>query len=340
MNYKKLALTVAAGAMATTMMAQSAPQLNANNIDEVIKAMTLEEKAQLLVGGGNDGFVGSGAMLGHQKKFVPGAAGITVAIPRLGIPATVQCDGPAGVHIDAHREGDSRSYFATGFPIGTCLASTWNTDLVRKVGEAIGNETLEYGCDVVLGPGMNLHRNPLCGRNFEYYSEDPFLSGTLAASVTKGVQSHKGCGVTIKHFACNNQEDNRMGVDVKISERTLREIYLRGFEIAVKEGQPTAIMSSYNLVNGVHAANSKDLCTRIARTEWGFDGVIMSDWNTTVPEDGSVAWKCAAAGNDIIMPGNAEDAESIREAYRNGDLTEEEIRSCAGRILELISQLA
>ena len=133
MNYKKLALTVAAGAMATTMMAQSAPQLNANNIDEVIKAMTLEEKAQMLVGGGNDGFVGSGAMLGHQKKFVPGAAGTTVAIPRLGIPTTVQCDGPAGVHIDAHREGDSRSYFATGFPIGTCLASTWNTDLVRKV---------------------------------------------------------------------------------------------------------------------------------------------------------------------------------------------------------------
>lgn len=131
-----------------------------------------------------------------------------------------------------------------------------------------------------------------------------------------------------------------MGVDVKISERTLREIYLRGFEIAVKEGQPTAIMSSYNLVNGVHAANSKDLCTRIARKEWGFDGVIMSDWNTSVPEDGSVAWKCAAAGNDIIMPGNAEDAESIRNAYRNGDLTEEEIRSCAGRILELISQLA
>ena len=179
MNYKKLALTIAAGAMATTMMAQSAPQLNANNIDEVIKAMTLEEKAQMLVGGGNDGFVGSGAMLGHQKKFVPGAAGTTVAIPRLGIPTTVQCDGPAGVHIDAHREGDSRSYFATGFPIGTCLASTWNTDLVRKVGEAIGNETLEYGCDVVLGPGMNLHRNPLCGRNFEYYSEDPIVTGLI-----------------------------------------------------------------------------------------------------------------------------------------------------------------
>ena len=152
---------------------------------------------------------------------------------------------------------------------------------------------------------MNIHRNPLCGRNFEYYSEDPFLSGTLAAAVTRGVQSRRGCGVTIKHFACNNQEDNRMGVDAHVSERTLREIYLRGFEIAVKEGAPTAIMSSYNLINGVHAANSKDLCTRIAREEWGFDGVIMSDWNTTVPEDGSIPWVCVAAGNDIIMPGKS-----------------------------------
>ena len=211
---------------------------------------------------------------------------------------------------------------------------------MQRFGEAVALEMEAFHVNLWLAPGLNIHRNPLCGRNFEYYSEDPFLSGTLAASVTKGVQCHKGFGVTIKHFACNNQEDKRMGVDVKISERTLREIYLRGFEIAVKEGQPTAIMSSYNLVNGVHAANSKDLCTRIARKEWGFDGVIMSDWNTTVPEDGSVAWKCAAAGNDIIMPGNTEDAESIRKAYRNGDLTEEEIRSCAGRILKLISQLA
>ena len=225
MNYKKLALTVAAGAMATTMMAQSAPQLNANNIDEVIKAMTLEEKAQLLVGGGNDGFVGSGAMLGHQKKFVPGAAGITVAIPRLGIPATVQCDGPAGVHIDAHREGDSRSYFATGFPIGTCLASTWNTDLVRKVGEAIGKETLEYGCDVVLGPGMNLHRNPLCGRNFEYYSEDPLLAGTICAAMVNGIESND-VGTSLKHFALNNQETNRTRNNVIGNPRTFREIYL------------------------------------------------------------------------------------------------------------------
>ena len=310
--------------------------------------------------------------LGAAGIRVPGTAGETTEglLDKYGIPSLIMADGPAGIRLQQHyevdratdtvygigvlgalengflvdreeHEGADQYYqYCTAFPVGTVMAQTWNRDLMQRFGEAVALEMEAFHVNLWLAPGLNIQRNPLCGRNFEYYSEDPFLSGTLAASVTKGVQSHKGCGVTIKHFACNNQEDNRMGVDVKISERTLREIYLRGFEIAVKEGQPTAIMSSYNLVNGVHAANSKDLCTRIARTEWGFDGVIMSDWNTTVPEDGSVAWKCAAAGNDIIMPGNAEDAESIRNAYRNGDLTEEEIRSCAGRILELISQLA
>ena len=310
--------------------------------------------------------------LGAAGIRVPGTAGETTEglLDKYGVPSLIMADGPAGIRLQQHyevdratdtvygigvlgalengflvdreeHEGADQYYqYCTAFPVGTVMAQTWNRDLMQRFGEAVALEMEAFHVNLWLAPGLNIHRNPLCGRNFEYYSEDPFLSGTLAASVTKGVQCHKGCGVTIKHFACNNQEDNRMGVDVKISERTLREIYLRGFEIAVKEGQPTAIMSSYNLVNGVHAANSKDLCTRIARKEWGFDGVIMSDWNTTVPEDGSVAWKCAAAGNDIIMPGNAEDAESIREAYRNGDLTEEEIRSCAGRILELISQLA
>lgn len=310
--------------------------------------------------------------LGAAGIRVPGTAGETTEglLDKYGIPSLIMADGPAGIRLQQHyevdratdtvygigvlgalengflvdreeHEGADQYYqYCTAFPVGTVMAQTWNRDLMQRFGEAVALEMEAFHVNLWLAPGLNIHRNPLCGRNFEYYSEDPFLSGTLAASVTKGVQCHKGCGVTIKHFACNNQEDNRMGVDVKISERTLREIYLRGFEIAVKEGQPAAIMSSYNLVNGVHAANSKDLCTRIVRKEWGFDGVIMSDWNTTVPEDGSVAWKCAAAGNDIIMPGNAEDAESIREAYRNGDLTEEEIRSCAGRILELISQLA
>ena len=310
--------------------------------------------------------------LGAAGIRVPGTAGETTEglLDKYGVPSLIMADGPAGIRLQQHyevdratdtvygigvlgalengflvdreeHEGADQYYqYCTAFPVGTVMAQTWNRDLMQRFGEAVALEMEAFHVNLWLAPGLNIQRNPLCGRNFEYYSEDPFLSGTLAASVTKGVQCHKGCGVTIKHFACNNQEDNRMGVDVKISERTLREIYLRGFEIAVKEGQPTAIMSSYNLVNGVHAANSKDLCTRIARKEWGFDGVIMSDWNTTVPEDGSVAWKCAAAGNDIIMPGNAEDAESIRNAYRNGDLTEEEIRSCAGRILKLISQLA
>ena len=214
-----------------------------------------------------------------------------------------------------------------------------NRYLVEKVGIAVAEEMEEFHIDLWLAPGLNIQRNPLCGRNFEYYSEDPLLSGTMAAAMTKGVQSRPGCGVTVKHFACNNQEDNRMGVDAQVSERALREIYLRGFEIAVKESRPVAIMSSYNLLNGVHAANSVDLCTAIVRKEWGFDGVIMSDWNTTVPEDGSIPWKCVTAGNDIIMPGNAADAENIRKAFEDGKLSEEVVRMCAGRILNLIHTL-
>ena len=210
---------------------------------------------------------------------------------------------------------------------------------MTKFGKAIAEEMEEFHVNLWLAPGMNIHRNPLCGRNYEYYSEDPYLTGMLAAAVTRGVQSKPGCGVTIKHFACNNQEDNRMGVDSRVSERALREIYLRGFEIAVKEGNPVSVMTSYNLVNGVHAANSKDLCVTVARKEWGFDGAIMSDWNTTVPEDGRTPWKCAAAGNDIIMPGNPDDDKNILQAYKEGKLTEEEIRSCAEHLITMISRL-
>ena len=333
MNCKKLALTVAAGAMATTLMAQSAPQLNANNIDEVIKAMTLEEKAQLLVGGGNDGFVGSGAMLGHQKKFVPGAAGTTVAIPRLGIPATVQCDGPAGVHIDAHRDGDSRNYFATGFPIGTCLASTWNTDLMRQVGEAIGNETLEYGCDAILGPGMNLHRNPLCGRNFEYYSEDPILTGAMGTAWVQGVQS-QGVGVSAKHFAVNSQETERTRVDERVSQRALRELYLKGFEMMVRKSNPWTIMSSYNKVNGVYAQGNKDLLTDILRNDWGFKGIVETDWigiRKDLPVEQEVA-----AGNDLMMPGYPQQVENIVAAVKSGKLDVADVDRNVRRMLEYI----
>ena len=333
MNCKKLALTVAAGAMAASVMAQSAPQLNANNIDEVIKAMTLEEKAQLLVGGGNDGFVGSGAMLGHQKKFVPGAAGTTVAIPRLGIPATVQCDGPAGVHIDAHRDGDSRNYFAIGFPIGTCLASTWNTDLMRKVGEAIGNETLEYGCDAILGPGMNLHRNPLCGRNFEYYSEDPILTGAMGTAWVQGVQS-QGVGVSAKHFAVNSQETERTRVDERVSQRALRELYLRGFEMMVRNSNPWTIMSSYNKVNGVYAQGNKGLLTDILRKDWGYKGIVETDWiglRDDLPIEQEVE-----AGNDLMMPGYPKQVENIVEAVKSGKLDISYVDTNVRRMLEYI----
>lgn len=308
--------------------------------------------------------------LGAAGIRVPGSAGETSgALEECGVPSLVMADGPAGIRlrqwyevdkeIDSiyemgvlgslengilepgvhHENADTYYQYCTAFPVGTALAQTWNTELMTEFGKAIAEEMKEFHINLWLAPGMNIHRNPLCGRNYEYYSEDPYLSGMLAAAVTRGVQSKPGCGVTIKHFACNNQEDNRMGVDSCVSERALREIYLRGFEIAVKEGNPVSIMTSYNLVNGVHAANSKDLCVTVARKEWGFDGVIMSDWNTTVPEDGSTPWKCAAAGNDIIMPGNPDDDKNIRQAYKEGKLTEEEIRSCAEHLITMISRL-
>lgn len=309
--------------------------------------------------------------LGSAGVRVPGSAGETTEAleEKYGIRSLIMADGPAGLRLRQsyeadkksgavygagilgslengflepmihHENADTRYQFCTAFPVGTALAQTWDEELMQEFGKAVAAEMREFHVDLWLAPGMNIQRNPLCGRNFEYYSEDPYLSGRMAAAVTRGVQSRKGCGVTLKHFACNNQEDSRMDVDVHISERALREIYLRGFEIAVKESAPAALMSSYNLINGIHAANWKALCTEIARKEWGFDGVIMSDWNTAVPENGSIPWKCAAAGNDIIMPGNDEDARNLREAYEKGLLTEREIRECAGRILRLTERL-
>ena len=318
MKTKRLIILGLTAMLTTTMtMKAQAPQLSASNIDEVLQAMTLEEKAQLLVGGGNDSFVGSGAMMGHQKKLVAGAAGITVAIPRLGIPATVLTDGPAGVHIDPRREGDSNTYYATGFPVGTCLASTWNTQLVEEVGRAIGNETLEYGCDVVLGPGLNLHRSPLCGRNFEYYSEDPIVTGLIGAAVTKGIQS-QGVGVSAKHFAVNSQETSRTKCDERLSQRALRELYLKGFEIVVRKSDPWTIMSSYNKINGLYAQGNKDLLTTILRDEWGFKGIVMTDWigkRADLPTEMEVE-----AGNDLMTPGYPAQAKDIVEAVKAGRL--------------------
>ena len=224
--------------------------------------------------------------------------------------------------------------------MGTALAQTWDTALMEEFGRAVAREMEEFGVDLWLAPGMNIQRNPLCGRNFEYYAEDPPPVRRVAAAVTRGVQHSGRCGVTVKHFACNNQEDNRMGVDVRISQRALREIYLRGFEIAVKTAAPAAIMSSYNRINGVYASNSRDLCTVLAREEWGFDGVIMSDWNTTRPRRWEHPLAMAAAGNDIIMPGNPDDDASIRSAYAAGRLTEQDIRACAGRVIAWLPDCA
>ena len=329
---KKLFITgFAALVMTMTMNAQV--KLKADNIDEVLNAMTLEEKAQLLVGGGNDSFVGSGAMLGHQKKLVAGAAGTTVAIPRLGIPATVVADGPAGVHIDAHRDNTQQTFFATGFPIGTCLASSWNTDLVEQVGRAIGNETLEYGIDVILGPGMNLHRNPLCGRNFEYYSEDPVVTGLIGAAVIKGIQS-QGVGVSAKHFAVNSQETARTKVDERVSQRALRELYLKGFEMAVRQSKPWTLMSSYNIINGVYAQGNKDLLTTVLRDEWGYKGIVMTDWigkREQLPTEQEVA-----AGNDLMMPGYPAQAEDIIQAVKAGRLDIKDVDRNVRNMLEYI----
>ena len=332
----------------------------------VLEDRTTEELIPLLYGKISENI----STLGAAGIRVPGSAGETSgALEEDGIPSLVMADGPAGIRLRQwyevdketdsiyemgvlgslengilepgvhHENADTYYQYCTAFPVGTALAQTWDTDLMTEFGKAIAEEMEEFHVNLWLAPGMNIHRNPLCGRNYEYYSEDPYLSGMLAAAVTRGVQSKSGCGVTIKHFACNNQEDNRMGVDSCVSERALREIYLRGFEIAVKEGNPVSIMTSYNLINGIHAANSKDLCMTVARKEWGFDGAIMSDWNTTVPEDGSVPWKCVAAGNDIIMPGNPDDDKNIRQAYKEGKLTEEEIRNCAGHLVSMIRRL-
>jgi len=308
------------------------PKLRADNIDEVLKAMTLEEKAKLLVGGANN-FFSAGAVVGGEAKLVPGAAGTTAEIARLGIPATVLTDGPAGVRIDPIRKGSNQTYYATAFPIGSCLASTWNIDLVAKVGEAIGKETKEYRCDVILGPGMNLHRNPLCGRNFEYYSEDPLLTGKIAAAYIHGVQS-QGAGVSAKHFAVNSQETLRTSVDERVSQRAARELYLRGFEIAVRESNPWTIMASYNQVNGTYSMGNHDLLTSILRDDWGYKGMVMTDWIGI--REGLTTASEVHAGNDLLEPGQPAQADEIVAAVKNETLDIADVDRNVRRMLEYI----
>ena len=338
--------------------APAAPLLAEGNLDSLVP---------LLYGN----ITAGASTLGSAGVRVPGSAGETFEALEASrqIPSLIMADGPAGLRLrqcyqadcatgevygagvlgslengfleapPRHEGADTYYQFCTAFPVGTALAQSWDPDLLTRVGRAVSREMDEFHVDLWLAPGMNIQRNPLCGRNFEYYSEDPLLTGTLAAAITAGVQESGRHGVTLKHFACNNQEDNRMAVDARVSERALWEIYLRGFEIAVKTAAPAAVMSAYNCINGVHAANSRDLCTVVLRQEWGFAGLVMSDWNTTVPQDGSTPWRCAWAGNDVIMPGNPHDDQDIRAALADGRLSETAIRQSAARLIALASAL-
>lgn len=319
----------------------------------LVAKMTVDEKIKMLIGPGYTTTPGSNnsrtygtdySQITNVKKIVPGAAGYINGVYNestgLDIPAAKLVDGPAGIRIYPTREGqegldpESGTYYATAFPTGTLLASTWNAELAKEVGAAAGNEAKEYGVDFWLAPGMNIQRNPLNGRNFEYYSEDPLISGVIAASVVDGAQS-EGIGATIKHFAANNSETNRRTVNAVVTPRALREIYLRGFEYAVEKSHPWALMTSYNSINGVNAGERTDLITNILRDEWGFKGFAMSDWWS--------GWDPVAlvkAGTDVIQPGGAyrifrgaDWLTVLQDAYKNNQLSDEIINRDVTRTL-------
>lgn len=335
----------------------------------IAESLDMDELVKMTTGDLARGEMHSDGVIGSSGLAVPGSAAETcTACTDRGIGSMVLSDGPAGLRLDQYyyvdpnggltqrnfmekvedglfnTRGDypddyTKYYqFCTAFPVGTLLAQSWDTELLERFGAAVAEEMTEFQTSLWLAPGMNIHRNPLCGRNFEYFSEDPYLSGMMAAAVTKGVQSRGGCGTTIKHFACNNQEANRMHCDSRVSERALREIYLKGFEICVRSAQPMSVMTSYNLVNGVHTANSFDLCSKVLRDEWGFKGLVMTDWTTTEHGDDCTAAGCMRAGNDLICPGNVSDHENIRSELIDGLLSQGEIRQCVARLIHVCMQ--
>lgn len=328
---------------------------------QIADSLTREQLIALVVG---DLAKNPDSAVGDSAISVPGAAGETSSCAlELGVANIVLADGPAGLRLnrfyyakdgraqmlpyqasveqglffdESALEGEKYYQFCTALPVGTLLAQSWDPALLEEVGRMVRDEMERFGVTLWLAPGMNIHRNPLCGRNFEYYSEDPLLTGKMAAAITRGVQGRSGCGTTVKHFACNNQEDNRMHSDSILSERVLREIYLRGFGIAIREAHPMSLMTSYNLVNGVHAANNYDLCTNVARREFGFDGLIMTDWTTTEQGPDCTAAGCIRTGNDLTMPGQVSDHESIRRALEDGSLGIAELKACAANIIRVI----
>ena len=329
-------------------------------VTELLKKLSDYDKAQLVVGGGYSV---------RCYNNVMGAAGRTCTkLLKKGVPNIVFADGPAGLNVlpvttttdfgipkypeglpadwswgwvrkldpvlrHLPGKGTTRYRYMTAWPSETVQAQTWNTELLEKIGQGVGREMLEIGISVWLAPGLNIHRSPLCGRNFEYYSEDPLIAGKSAAAITRGVQSMSGVSVCQKHFCCNNQEDNRTGVSAEVSQRALREIYLRAFEIAVTEGEPHTVMTSYNRVNGKHVCNTYDLCTRVLRNEWGFDGVVMSDWNAT---NQCSHYEAINAGNDLIMPGSKDIVRKLMSDLEAGRLHREALNTSAGRVMELI----
>ena len=319
-------------------LAMAQPKLSEDSVDAVLRAMTLEEKATLLVGA-NQGVLYGGdpseavydlpasASIYDNRMAVGGS---TYAFPRLGITNVVMADGPAGLRLAVKHRGKEGDYYCTAYPVATALASSWNTDLLRSIGDAMGEEAVAYGVDVILAPALNIHRNPLCGRNFEYYSEDPYLTGKMTVAMVQGIQG-RGVGTSAKHFAANSQETNRKDNDVIISTRALREIYLKGFEMAVREAQPWTIMSSYNRINGVWTQEDPALLETILRDEWGFRGIVLTDWTARRNTAAQVS-----AGNDLMMPGNKSQIKEIVEKVRSGALPEADLDLCVRRMLELV----
>lgn len=336
-------------------------------VPEVVGKMKDEELSQLV-----NGFEAYNDV--EPPHVPPGCAGKTAPYPSVqyGLPVLAMADGPAGLRLvpEYYTDGESRAkgvphsekltiaskFFAlkfflqrltlkpkmyaytTAFPVGIVLAQSFDTALLEEIGRAVSHEMDEFAIDIWLAPGMNIMRFPLCGRNFEYFAEDPLLSGKMAAAISRGVAENGRHTVTLKHYCANNQEDNRLKSDSRIHERALREIYLKGFRIAVKEGKASALMTSYNLVNGVYTNSSADLITSILRDEWGFDGLVMSDWGS-VAEGQAKANEAIKAGNDLIMPGGTKEAKNLLDSLHNGTLSREEAEQCGARIVKLINKL-
>lgn len=328
-------------------------------INDLITRLSVEDKIHLLLGTGMVGFEMLKGFEALDPKGVtipsylmPGSAGSTTPIDKWGIPAVIFTDGPAGVRISAKRRNEKRTYYATGFPVGALISTTWDVEMAEEIGKAIGDEALQYGSDIQLAPALNIIRNPLCGRNYEYYSEDPLIAGKFASAITQGIQKN-GVGVSLKHFAANNSENNRMDLDVHVSQRALREIYLRGFEIAVKESNPATIMSSYNKINGAYTSASYDLLTTILRHEWGFKGAVITDWfggfaNVSAISDTSykgissdsydenIFAQQIHAGNDLLMPGTQIQFETLKKYIDTKRLSIEDVDNCLKKVLEII----